>query len=297
MAHLPRGSYRLFIPMRPCVLLLFTMAASCTFFQRKGVKDGDAIARVGNEYLYASDLENVTRHLHGADSIAALKQYAENWVRRRLLLQKAKEYIPEDEAGITRKLQEYREALLLYEYEREYITQKLDTAVTEQELQDWYERLKGDFELEKDVYRVNFVRLKPDAPDREQFKLWLLHAKTQEDTLKLNGYCRELSSGYNISEGLWYEEDKLLQLFPLSKFELQQLAANRKYQEFQRNDLLLYMRVNEVLRKGEPAPLDFIKDNLIKAILEKRKLKMLDKAYERIYREGLEKKEAEILLP
>lgn len=278
------------------ILFLVLVLSGCSLFKKKATTDADVIARVGSDYLYASDLENITRGLHGKDSVTALKNYAENWARKKMLLQKAAEYISEDDAGITKKMADYREALLLYEYEREYIEQKLDTAVKPQELTDWYEKMKDEFILDNDVHRVNFVRLKPDAPDLKDFKKWLTQPQTQEDTLKLNGYCRELSTSYDIEEGMWFEEEKLTQLFPLSKFEIQQLATGKKYLEFKRTDAILYMRITETLRKGQPSPLDFISDRLVKTIIEKRKLQLVDKVYDKIYREGLESKEVEVLV-
>lgn len=95
--------------------------------------DADVIARVNEEYLYASDLQSLTRGLKGQDSLSALKSYAENWVRKKLLLQKAIENIPEDDIGINKKVEDYREALLLYEYEKALINDKLDTTIRREE--------------------------------------------------------------------------------------------------------------------------------------------------------------------
>src|SRR5688500_11903443 len=108
------------------IILLLTTFASCSFFKKKSVADADVIARVNDEFLYVSDIKSLTKGLQGTDSIEALKSYAGNWVRKKLLLQKAIENIPEDDLGVTRKIQDYREALLLYEYEKALINKKLD---------------------------------------------------------------------------------------------------------------------------------------------------------------------------
>src|SRR5690349_6357840 len=124
------------------VILILLALASCSFFKKKKVADADAIARVNDEYLYASDIQSLTRSMTGQDSIEILKKYAENWVRKKLLLQKAIENIPEDDLDVTKKIEDYRESLLLYEYEKALINQKLDTVIRSAELNDWYEKLK-----------------------------------------------------------------------------------------------------------------------------------------------------------
>ena len=110
-------------------IFLVVAVSSCSFFKKKKTVDKDAIARVNDDYLDASDIPAITRGLTGKDSIAALKSYAENWVRKKLLLQKAEENIPDDDPGILRKVEDYRESLFLYEYEKALISKRLDTTL------------------------------------------------------------------------------------------------------------------------------------------------------------------------
>ena len=93
-----------------CIILLFTTLASCSFFKKKTNMDADAIARVKDEYLYASDIQSLTKGFTGPDSTEILRSYAESWVRKKLLLKKAIENIPEDDLNITRKIEDYRKA-------------------------------------------------------------------------------------------------------------------------------------------------------------------------------------------
>lgn len=273
------------------------LVSSCSFFKKKQEYDPDAIARVNDEYLYASDLTAVTKGLHGKDSLAALKAYAENWMQKKLLLQKAKENIEEDDAGINRKVEEYRETLLLYEYEKAYIYSKLDTAVKLDELSRLYETLKTEFPLTGDVYQVLFIKLRPDAPDLTETRKFITQPKTDEDTVKLNSYCREFATSFSVEQGMWFAEEKLLMNFPLSKFELQQASASKKWMEYKRTDQLLFFRVLSTMKQGEPSPLELVRAELIKLAVEKRKMELLQKAYDKIYTEGKSNKTAELLLP
>lgn len=99
-------------------ILLVLAVSSCSFLKKKKAVDKDAIARVNDEYLDASDIPAITKGLSGKDSIEALKSYAQNWVRKKLLLQKAEENIPEDDPGIVRKVEDYRESLFLMNMKR-----------------------------------------------------------------------------------------------------------------------------------------------------------------------------------
>lgn len=256
--------------------------------------DKDVIARVNDEYLYASDLQNLTRGLKGADSVAVLRGYAESWVRKKLLLEKAQENIPDDDVSINKKIEDYRETLTLYEYEKELINQKLDTAVKDQELEQWYEKTKQDFLLEEDVYQVFYVKLKKDAPQLSDVRKWILRPSGEEDARKLEGYCKEYAISYLLDKGIWLSSTNLLKTFSLSNYEMGQLGNN--FKEFNRTDELWFLKTPEVKHKGEPAPVWFVREQLVKMIVEKRKMDLLERTYTRIYQDGIKSKAFEILV-
>lgn len=278
------------------ILLLLVSVSGCSFFKKKPQADADAIARVNEEYLYASDIQSITKGLKGTDSLEALKGYANSWVRKKMLLQKALDNIPEDDLGITRKVEDYREALLLYEYEKALINQKLDTTIRAQELSDWYEKLKADFPLESDVYQACFIKLKKDAPDLDQARKWIIKPKTEEDTRKMEGYCKEYASSYTIDKGIWYEQANFLKNFPVTQGDVNGLIGSGSYREFKSGDDFWFIKITGVMKKDEPAPLEFIREQIVKAIIEKRRLQLIEKVYNKIYQDGLQSKTGEVLI-
>lgn len=278
------------------VIALLALLASCSFFKKKKVTDNDIVARVNDEYLYASDLANITKGLSGADSMAALKGYAESWARKKLLLQKASDNIEEDDLGITKKVEDYRESLMLYEYEKALINQKLDTNFTAQEMNTWYSRMKKDFTLQTDVYRVQFIRIDKNTEDIGKARKWILNPADEEETQKMKAFVKEFAQGYSLDEGVWYEKEKVLKNFPLNESEVSSLASGRKFKEFKEGDMLWFIRIADVLRKDEPSPLEFITDKVEKAIMEKRKMDLIEKVYTKIYQEGQNNKTLEVFV-
>lgn len=269
---------------------MLSLLASCSFFKKKKIAEAGAIARVNDEYLYVSDIQSLTRGLKGTDSLEALKNYAENWIRKKLLLQKAIENIPEDDLGITKKVEDYRQSLLLYEYEKAFINQKLDTVVQPDEQNEWYEKLKDDSPLENDVFELFFIKIKKGAPDLDQARKWILKPKSDEDLRKLEGYCKEYATSYVMDNGMWYEQENMLKNFPISESDISSLAASKKFREFKTDDGFWFIRIADMLKKGQPAPLEFIQDKIVKLIIEKRRLQLVEKVYDKIYQDGIKSK-------
>lgn len=279
-------------------LFIFSLLAlaSCSFFSKKKELDKDVIARVNDEYLYASDIQGITRGLKGKDSINALKTYTESWVRKKLLLNKAKENISDEEVDISKKVEEYKESLLLYEYEKAYIQQKLDTTIRQDEMEEWYEKLKENFPLEADVYQVLFVKFKKDVRDLDKARKWILKPKDEEDLLRLEGYCREFATVYVMDKGIWYDKETLLKNFPLSESDVSTLAAQKNFKEFRKPEGNWFIRILNMKKKDEPSPLELVRASISRVIIEKRRLKLVERVYNKIYEDGLKSKSFEILL-
>lgn len=277
------------------IIFLLSLTA-CSFFKKKQSGDKDVIARVNDEYLYASDIQGLTKGLKGKDSTEVLKDYANNWVRKKLLLQKAKENIPEDDLGITKKVEDYRSTLLLYEYEKALINKRLDTAVTQKELDDWYEKLKSDFPLEKDVYLLYFVKLKKDAQDIDNVRKWINKQDDEETARKLNGYCQEFATSNFLGQGMWYDKDNVLKNFPLSEYDITALSGSKIFKEYKTEGVSWFIKIGDVMKKDQAAPPEFIHDQIIRAIIEKRRLQLIEKIYDKIYQDGIKSKSFEILV-
>lgn len=251
---------------------------------------------MNDDYLLASDIPSITKGLKGRDSTEALKNYADNWVRKKLLLQKAEENIPEDDLGITKKVEEYRSSLLLYEYEKALINKKLDTTVTQKELDEWYDKLKGDFPLEKDVYLLYFIKLKKDARDMDNVRKWINKQDDEETARKLAGYCQEFATSTVLSDGIWYDKDNVTKNFPLTEYDIAMLSASKVFKEYKTESGSWFIKIGDVMKKDQPAPVEFIHDQLVKAIIEKRRIVLIEKIYDKIYQDGIKSKSFEILV-
>ena len=90
------------------------------------------VAEVYGQELHLGDIEGlVPAGLSAEDSMAVVKNYVEQWIRQAVILAKAEKNVEDDFA---RELQEYKNNLLVYAYERQIVDQLIDTAVTARQI-------------------------------------------------------------------------------------------------------------------------------------------------------------------
>lgn len=282
-----------------CYFLFFSsllLLSSCDYFRVAGAKSGEKIlAKVDNEYLYLSDIQEVVSGRSNEDSIKVLKSYIDSWVKRKMLLNKAQEYVSIEDAGIDKKLEAYKESLLLYEYEKELVKQKLDNAVKPTEIGEYYNKNKSNFILENDVYLINYIVINAEAEDLEKIKPLINKAKTEDDWRTIEGYCKVYATNYNLGEGVWRTSSAIISEFIKTEESLS-LSVSSSFREFKQEDKIVMLKVKEMKTKGMTTPLEFVQDQIKEILMNKKKLSLIENTYDKLLQEGVSNKSVEIFV-
>ncbi|HEY0262295.1 MAG TPA: hypothetical protein VGB95_04665 [Chitinophagales bacterium] len=270
---------------------------SCNYFaKKKPVAGAGVIARVQDDFLYLNDIQPLVQGASKEDSAKIVTAYAESWVKKNLMLRKAKEYISEDETGITKKVESYRESLLLYEYEKQLIQQKLDQSVTDKDVEEYYEQHKTNYPLEHDIDLINYIVISPEVND---FKLYapLFNKLNSEDDLRtVDGYCKSFAKSYNITDGVWRTTQSICDEFGLSEKDVASIPMSKTFKRLKTGDVNTYLRIADIKRKGDPMPLPLVKDQVREALLDKKKIILLRDMYDKLLDESKKKEDVEIFV-
>src|SRR5664280_57535 len=99
-----------------------------------------AVAEVSSTILYYDEMPKlIQRGVNEADSVALINNYINKWTKRQLLLQKAEDNLsPALKDEINKQLAETRSNLIIYQYQQQMILEKLDTVLTDAELENYY---------------------------------------------------------------------------------------------------------------------------------------------------------------
>jgi hypothetical protein len=270
---------------------------SCKYFSHKSPTQGEkVIARANDEYLYLSDISALIKNVPHEDSSAFIAHYAESWVRRKLLLKKAEENVPSDELGIDRKVEDYRQSLLLYEYEKGLINQKLNKSVSDEEIEDFYTKNKDKFTLESDIYDIQYVQIHTDAQDLDKMRPVILSPRTNDDTLKREGYAKAMATTYSFATDNWLSSSAILKQFPITADALKALSQTGRFAEYKNNRDSYFILVKSVRHMGDPSPLDYIRSQIKEIIGNKKKVILIQKIYDGIYQDAVKSGKCEVLV-
>ena len=144
------------------LIVLCMLCSSCDYFdlQQKQVAKVAIVASVGNEKLTKSDIENLfPGTISKEDSLVLLKSIITNWATQKLLLKKAEENSTlESNKEINKLVTDYRNSLIINNYKEKLVKQKLDTVVSEEEIDAYYESNSFNFRLNEELVKIRYLR-------------------------------------------------------------------------------------------------------------------------------------------
>lgn len=267
-------------------LLSFT---GCDLIKMKDDADSEdsnqpPIARVHDQYLYAHDIEGiVTSGMSKGDSADRVSRFVNTWIKKQLLIDEAATKIEFDEAEIERKMLDYKYSLMGYEYQSFYVSQNLNTEVTEEEVQKYYETNLDNFILKQNIIRGRFIKLPKGAPKLDRVSD-LIRSKQIKKIEELNSYCLSFATQYHLDDSVWLDFEEVTKSSPLQEIPNKvQFLKNNRYVETTDEMFKYFLKIEEYRISDNISPLEFVREDVKNIIINKRKVELAKQLEEDVY--------------
>jgi hypothetical protein len=246
--------------------VVLTMLASCRAISRF-LHDDEVVAEVDGVVLYRSDLDEVLpAGLPQEDSLRLAAQYINSWASDQVFLGIAEQQLSKAEKDVTKELEAYRKALLKYRYEQLYVNERLDTSVSADMVQQYYEAHADKFVLERPVVKARYLRISSKSPLKDQIKKKMSSSESS-DVLEADSLAYSAAMKFQTWNGRWVDVSVLSGEFGVDNATL---LARRKGNWIEAEDTTGTMNIAYIEAfkdKGEMSPLEYstpvIKDMIV----------------------------------
>ncbi len=267
---------------------------SCDFFN-KTTSDQDAVARVNDTYLYTSDIESIfDTATFSLDSTTVVTSYINDWATNRLLLDGALLNLSKSEQEkFERLVQEYRTDLYIKLYKDRLIQQRLDSVVSDQEAQAFYNLNKENFRLNEELVKLRYIHLAPDYNDTNNLAKLFINFK-EEDKVVLDSLGLQFKN-YFLNDSTWVKRSAVQNsIQPIDATNADKLLKKTNFLQL-RDSLGLYLiAVKETLSRNDIAPLTYVRPTINQIIRNKRKLTLTKQLEKEIKDDAIKNKKFEI---
>ncbi len=274
------------------IIICCALFVSCDYFKQDIGQD--TIARVNNSFLYKEDISKlISENTSPEDSTLIVNNYINRWATQQLLIDQAKINLTAEKLEQFDKLvQEYKNDLLTEAYKNVIVDKQLDSVISEQEYQQFYEENKENFKQRDLLLKLRYVKLPLNygglASVREK-----LNRYNEKDRKSLNSQDYQFVSS-NFNDSVWIKKDILLNALPVLRGNNEQVLKKSNFAQLQDSLGVYLIKIENVLNPNDTAPLSYVKPTLKQIILNKRKLELIKKLETDITKDAIETNNFEI---
>ena len=177
-----------------------------------------------------------------------------------------------------KETEEYRNALIKYRYEQAYVESHLDTTVTDDQIDAYFEAHKADFVLKEPVVKARFVRMNAGSPYKRRLSK-LIQGSTDdeygevsdEDSLAYRSALRYTDYG-----GKWIPASTLARELG-TDYETMFRKAHDGFVEIESEEegLVLMAQITDIVEEGKTAPVEYEGERIREILLSARRQSLL----------------------
>lgn len=277
--------------MRKFVLILLSCVAltGCEIISSI-IHDDTLVARVGKQKLFISDVQKyIPDYVSSEDSLNLALRYINSWASEILYMETAQSQLSKDEMDVEEELEQYRRSLLKYRYEQRYVNDRLDTLVTQSQIDQFYKEHQSAFTLERPVLRYRYVAIPKNSSHRDAI-VKLMSSDKDDDIEMLDKLAAEVALNYVDRSQEWSD---ILVLAKDADVREQVLMENLKNSYIIISDpSSLEEKIAFVyeIRTSGTAPAEFCKDKIVSMIQSARKHDLLSGLEQDLLQDALERK-------
>ena len=231
------------------------------------------VVATAGHILYLDEIQAaMPLYLSKDDSIRAAEAFIDQWIKQNLLYEAAEKNLQES-SDIQKMVEDYRQALMVYEYQEQVLLEKLKTEVSDQDIADYYEANKQRFLSSRNLIKGIFIKVPVHSSNLKSIKN--LYRKKDEASLEqLDLLCLQHAEIYENFSSDWMSFDDVMDHIP-SEIDQNKLLKSKDFLEVEDEHYCYLLRIDEYLLSGNPEPLEFVSHRIKNIIINSHKTSFL----------------------
>ena len=251
--------------------------------------DDIEICKVGDEILFETELNHrIDLLIDDLTKEEAKEKAIEEWIQEQQIALEIEAVSPDVKTAHEIRVRHELMQLNLFELENKFITQNLDSVISEKEIQKYYSSHRENYKTESFIVRALYIKI-PDtlASALEIDKSYLL--KNDKDLSEVKKNANLYATNFYYEEERWIYFDDLVREITISTNKKEELVKNRGNAIFKENGETHYINVLDFRTKSISSPMEIERAGIRRHILKRRVNDLRNKAKETILEDVKEK--------
>lgn len=253
------------------------------------LSEDETVAEVGTAKLYRSELNAlIPKGMAAEDSVRLSRQYINTWALDQVFLAIAEEQLSKTEKDVSKELEDYRKSLLKYRYEQLYVNERLDTAVSDEDIETYYAANINRFELSRPVVKARYLRIAADSPVLPKIRKKMSSDQVQ-DLLDADSLAYSSALKFTTWENSWVDVASLAREFGTDYVSVMSMMRGGWIEMTDSMRVTSVAYVPAMVQAGETAPLEYCMSQIRDMIISTRKQALITGLEQDLLRDAREK--------
>lgn len=255
-----------------------------------------ALAKIGDVFLYYDEIPKLLQPgISPEDSAAIIQNYINKWAKKELLFMKAEQNLTaEFKNEIEKQLEETKANLVIYQYQRQMMLEKMDTTITGEEMENYYATNEKNFLLNSNIVKALFIKVPVETPGIDKIRLWA-RSNDQKDLQQLESYCYQFAEKFDDFNEDWVTMDRLSVELPQDIVNQDDFLRRNTWFETSDSSSVYMISIRDYRHRYSIAPFDYVRNDIQSIILNNRRFEFLQSLENGIYNEAIKKNTFKIL--
>ena len=265
---------------------------SCDFINQENLDT--PIARVNDSYLYQKDIKNlIFENTSKDDSTLIVTNFINRWATKQLLIdQSIINLTQEKQDAYNNLVNQYKTDLYIEAYKSSIVAKRLDSIITFEELEKFYNQNKENFKLNDDLLKIRYIHIDENFSNTKE----LVEKFKRFDSIDKNELTK-LSikfKAFNLNDSIWIKNDLLIRVLPVLKQNNIQVLKKTNFTQLQDSLGVYLVKIEALLKTNDIAPLSYVKPTIEQIVINKRKQEILKKIEKEITIDAIKNKNFEL---
>lgn len=266
-----------------CILLSFIILLStlvlggCQDTKSTSTDISKPVVTIGPYALYSEDIPNINSLQYDTDIDSATfrRSFITEWTKEKAFELDAVTHL-KNRSELDKLVDAYRSSLLTHLYEEQLISEHIDSMISPEELNQYYQENKSQYVLSSTIMRIHFIQVDGSLKQINQLEdLW----KRADDTSALDSLIalsNEIAETFILNDSVWYRKEDLQAIIPRELINSPHANKDGYDHMLKQDTSNYYLRIIQQIPDTEIAPLSFIQRQARKVILHKRRQKYIE---------------------
>ena len=235
------------------------------------LSEEETVAEVGTAKLFRSELNKlIPKGIAPEDSVRLANQYINTWALDQVFLAVAEQQLSKIEKDVTKELEDYRKSLLKYRYEQLYVNERLDTAVSDDKVEEYYAAHPDRFVLQRPVVKARLLLIAGDSPSLAKIRKKMSSDDVQ-DLLDADSLAYSSALKFMTWNNEWIDAASLAREFGMDHVDMFRTMNGKWIESKDTVGMVTLAYISEIMRAGEMAPVDYCAASIRDMIISARK--------------------------